>query len=116
MNSPAINTTGPFDLLRSLALEGDVQGMAALLDAGHDANAANGSRETVFLHCCANNRLAAAKLLVGRGADVNLPDHGGSTPMDFALRHASPGFCAWLERVGGRGHDSSIYATAGHGS
>ena len=104
-----MNTPGQFDRLRSLALEGDLRGMSAALDAGADVNAANLSHETIFMHCCANNRLEAARLLADRGADVNRQDHGGSTPMDFALRYASRDFCDWLRRIGGREYDSTAY-------
>ena len=104
-----MNTSGEFDRLRSLALDGDLPGMAAALDGGVDVNAANDSHQTVFMHCCANNRLAAARLLADRGADVNRSDHGGSTPMDFASRYASRDFCDWLRRIGGREYDSTAY-------
>lgn len=92
----------PFDSFRSLALDEDAEGMAAMLDGGFDVNTPNAAHETVLMHCCANNRQRGARLLVARGADVNLSDLGGTTAMDFALRHASPAFCGWLERAGGR--------------
>jgi len=97
-----MNNTHMFDCFRSLALDEDVEGMGAMLDAGYDVNATNHSGETVFSHCCANNRLRAAKFLVRRGAEVNSVDRGGSTPLDSAARHASREFRDWLARIGGR--------------
>ena len=92
----------PFNCFRSLALDENAKGMAAMLDAGFDVNAVNAAHQTVLMHCCANDRLSSARLLVARGANVNLSDHGGTTAMDFALRHASRDLCDWLERAGGR--------------
>ena len=92
----------PFNCFRSLALDGNAEGMAAMLDAGFDVNTANAAHQTVLMHCCANGRDRAARFLVARGADVNAADHGGTTAMDFALRHASRDLCDWLERAGGR--------------
>jgi hypothetical protein len=49
----------------------DVRRIAALLNAGAAVNARNERGETAFSFACANNSLAAAKLLFARGADVN---------------------------------------------
>ena len=92
----------PFNCFRSLALDGNAERMAAMLDAGFDVNAVNAAHQTALMHCCANDRLRSARLLVERGAAVNVADHGGTTAMDFALRHASRDLCDWLERAGGR--------------
>ena len=79
----------PFHCFRSFALDENAEGMAAMLDAGFDVNAVNAAHQTMVMHCCANDRPRAARLLLARGADVNVSDHGGTTAMDFALRHAS---------------------------
>ena len=92
----------PFDCFRSLALDENAEGMAAMLDGGFDVNTVNAAHQTVLMHCCANDRRRSAALLVERGADVNAVDHGGTRAMDFALRHASRDLCDWLARVGGR--------------
>jgi ankyrin repeat protein len=101
----------PFDSFRSLTLEEDLPRMAAMLDAGFNVNTVNAAHETAFMHCCANGRPRAARLLVARGADLNLFDLGGTTAMDLALRHAPRDFCGWLGRVGGRAGDQSDYAS-----
>ena len=93
-----------------MALDEKIPSMAGMLASGFDVNTANDAHETAFIHCCANDRLLAARFLVSRGADVNLADHGGTTGLDFARRHASRDFCNWLARVGGRARDSGDYA------
>lgn len=110
MNSKGISATAAFDQFRSRALDEDVAAMAAMLNAGFRVNTTNAARESVFMHCCANNRLRAARFLAGRGADVNLADGGGTTPMDWADRYGSREFKDWLAGVGGRRHGSTDYA------
>jgi ankyrin repeat protein len=104
-----MNQPGRFDRFRSLALDENIDGMGVMLAAGFDVNTTNDAHETVFIHCCANNRLKAARFLAARGADVNLCDHGGGAPMDYAVRYASRDFTDWLARAGGRRHGSSGY-------
>jgi hypothetical protein len=88
-------------------LADDVGRIAALLAAGADVNARNERGETAFSYACANNSLAAAKLLFARGADVNTVDAGGGSPLDWALCWSSPEFREWLAGVGGRRHDAT---------
>jgi ankyrin repeat protein len=107
-----------FDWFRTLALDQDTDAMGVMLDDGHDVDTVNDARQTALMHCCANNRPRAAKFLVARGAAVNLSDHGGTTAMDFALRHASRDLCDWLAAAGGRAGgtiEASRDAVAGHG-
>jgi len=106
-----------FDWFRTLALDQDTDAMGAMLDGGFDVDAVNDAHETVLMHCCANNRPRAAKFLLARGAGVNLADHGGTTAMDFALRHASRDLCDWLAAAGGRpgGRVEASRGAAGHG-
>jgi uncharacterized protein len=99
-----------FDSFRALALDENAPAMTAMLDAGFDVNTVNAAHQSVLMHCCANGRSKAARLLVARGADVNLIDHGGTTAMDFAVRHASRDFRDWLARAGGRTGPSADYA------
>jgi hypothetical protein len=104
------NNPARFDRFRALALDENIAGLTAMLDGGFDVNTANAAHETAFMHCCANDRLLAARFLVRRGAAVNLPDHGGTTPMDFAVRHASRDFQDWLIGIGGRTNASADYS------
>ena len=91
-----------FDWFRTLSLDEDTDAMAAMLDGGFEVDAVNDMHQTALMHCCANNRPRAAKFLVARGAGVNRTDHGGTTAMDFALRHASRDLCDWLAAAGAR--------------
>lgn len=100
----------PFDCFRSLALDDNATGMDSMLDAGFDVNTVNVARQTVLMHCCANDRQRTARFLVARGADLNVSDHGGTTAMDFALRHASRDFRDWLAGAGARSCDSGDHA------
>jgi ankyrin repeat protein len=106
----AMNESTRFDAFRSLALNEDLAGMGLMLAEGFDVNMPNDAHETALIHCCANNRLRSARFLAGRGANLNLPDAGGGTPMDYALRHASREFQDWLSRAGGRMDRSSGYS------
>ena len=105
-----MNKSTRFDAFRSLALNEDTRGMSLMLAEGYDVNTANDAHETVLIHCCANNRLRAARFLAARGADMNLADAGGGTPLDYAVRFASRQFQDWLSRAGGRRHDASGYS------
>jgi uncharacterized protein len=81
--------------------------LTAGLAAGVDVNTCNDRGETAFSYACANNSLAAAKLLYARGADINTVDAGGGSPLDWAVSHASPEFRDWLISVGGQRHDNT---------
>jgi len=96
-----------FDDLLDAVVRDDPARIVALLDAGVDVNTRNERGETAFSYACANNCLAAAKLLYSRGADVNTVDAGGGSPMDWAVCQASPEFRHWLTSVGGQRHDNS---------
>jgi ankyrin repeat protein len=107
-----------FDWFRTLALDQDTDAMGAMLDGGFDVDSVNDAHQTALMHCCANDRPRAAKFLVARGAGVNVADHGGTTAMDFALRHASRDLCDWLASAGARPGgtiEASRDAVAGHG-
>lgn len=109
-----MNDQGRFGGFRALALDENIPGMTAMLARGFDVNTANDAHETVLMHCCANDRLGAARFLVSRGAHVNTPDHGGTTPMDFADRYASRDFRDWLARAGGRTSNADGYSSPHH--
>ena len=75
------------DAFGSIAIDSDIEDadvlaeVRAALDAGASPNARNDWGDTLLLQAVQNNRLGVARLLLARGADVNLPDEDGSTPL-----------------------------------
>jgi 2-polyprenyl-3-methyl-5-hydroxy-6-metoxy-1,4-benzoquinol methylase len=49
---------------------------------------------------CGGGHLAIAKLLAGRGADVNWVGWGDETPLDVARKAEAPELVAWLQGQG----------------
>ena len=80
---------------------GDLDRIKTLLDEGIGINEHNERGESSFSFACANNALAAAKLLHSLGADINAVDAGGGSPLDWAVCQSSPEFREWLVSVGG---------------
>jgi len=70
---------------------GAIHSMAALLDAGANANARdNHNRWTPLLHAIHKERPHAVRLLLERGADANAAAPGGTTPLLMAAADADP--------------------------
>lgn len=66
--------------------QGDVSVVQLLLDAGIDVNAVEPRRQTSAIHsAAANGHLRLAKVLIARGANVNLLDWHGNTPLIDAV-------------------------------
>lgn len=65
-----------------------------------DVNFQNYDGETAFSYACAEDQFEIAKLLHSLGANINLADRQGATPLDWAVCHASPEFRSWLKRIG----------------
>jgi glutaminase len=86
-------------LLINAAAQGDVNELRRLLAEGTDVNKADYDvRRAVHLAAC-EGREAALQLLLDKGADINVKDRWGNTPLDDA------------KPCGGRGHGSA--ATTG---
>jgi ankyrin repeat protein len=59
-----------------------------LLEAGVDVNTRGGSSGEPPLHTAANwGQLDMISLLIANGADPNMPDNAGWTPVRLVLRH-----------------------------
>lgn len=58
--------------LFSVAAEGNVEEMVALLDAGAPINAVNNEGNTAVMMATQNNHVDAVKMLIEQGADLNL--------------------------------------------
>jgi hypothetical protein len=70
---------------KDYATEGQmVEGLKVLLDQHVDVNAVNDSGQTA-LHFAALNSDATVKLLAEHGAELDVKDKQGRTPLDFAL-------------------------------
>jgi hypothetical protein len=77
----------PPDALLDAARAGDVGKVRAVLDAGASVNAANRYGVTALGFAAERGHFDVVRLLVERGADVNVVDSFyGSRPVDFALR------------------------------
>jgi hypothetical protein len=79
--------TLPADALLDAARAGDVGRVRTILDAGGSVNAANRYGVSALGFAAERGHFEVVRLLVERGADVNLVDSFyGSRPVDFALR------------------------------
>lgn len=76
------------------ARKGDIQTLAALLAQDVDINTRNDKGETALRIACMNNDLPIARFLLDKGADVNMADAEGKSPLS---RAAGEGFNALLK-------------------
>ena len=72
------------------AAEGDLQTVAALLDAGADPNAAGPSGQTALMLAARNGHFDTIRLLLERGANSALRTKTGSTAEDIAKTYKQP--------------------------
>ena len=72
--------------LFEFARDGDLDGIAATLDAGADVNAEVRGDGSALIGAARSGRLAAVRLLIDRGADVNLGVQGDGSPLIMAAR------------------------------
>lgn len=93
------------DLLAGFAGNGNVAGMANLLDAGVDVMARSGRGDgywglfdgSTALHVAAwRAQHQAVRLLLDRGADPNARDEAGTTPLQLAVRACVASY--WMSR------------------
>ena len=73
--------------LHDAAIEGDITAIAAALDAGADVNEVGGKGEATALYYAVLARsMDAARLLIGRGADVRISWGPGQETVDGPRR------------------------------
>jgi outer membrane protein assembly factor BamB len=127
--SAATQPAGPgADALFEAARSGDRGRVVALLDRGLDVNAATRYGVTALGFAADKGHLEIVRLLVERGAKVNVPDSFyGSRPIDFALRdahlevalyllqHGSPGAAGVLNAAIRLGNEAAVKAALATG-
>jgi beta-lactamase regulating signal transducer with metallopeptidase domain len=107
-----------FDFARA----GDLDGIAAMLDAGADVNGEVRGDGSALIGAARSGRLAAVSLLIDRGADVNLGVHGDGSPLIMAARRGHMDVVKLLlergadinQPVRGDGNPLIAAAAAGH--
>lgn len=91
--------------MTSAVVADDLVAVRRLLDAGADVNSRNEQGETAFSFACSANALRVAQLLFDRGAEINMVDAGGGSPLDWTVCQSGPELRAWLIGVGGQRRD-----------
>ena len=101
--------TSPYDgaALIAAAHLGHVEVVQTLIDAKAPLDHVNNLRwtaliESIVLGDCGKNHIACLKALVDAGADVNIPDGDGITPLTLAKRHGFAEMVKILEKAGAR--------------
>jgi uncharacterized protein len=87
--------------LHLAARDGHTAVIAALLEAGADINALEGTRSTALMYAAYNGHLEAVELLIQQGADLNLSDQGGQTALYWANRRNQSDIAALISAAGG---------------
>ena len=92
------------DALLDAARTGDRARVVALLDSGVDVNAVTRYGVSALGFAAERGHLDIVRLLVERGADVNVADSFyGSRPIDFALRGGRLDIALYLLEHGSQG-------------
>jgi len=97
---------GRSDSIHVSAINGDLAGVKALLDAGADVNARTEIGWTALHFAAQNSRREIAELLIANGADVNavaMDDvFSGQTPLDAANKYNQGAVAVLLRKYGGK--------------
>jgi len=89
-----------YELLRSAA-DNDIKKLREMLDCGVDINMTEFEKGTTALHiACSRGHKQAIELLVSRGADVNIQDNRGVTPLYSLVTNRYDILALWLIRKG----------------
>jgi ankyrin repeat protein len=75
----------PGDLLRQAATRGDLGELRSRLDTGVDIDSRDADGRTALMLATLNGRLGAVQLLLARGANREIADTSGVTPLAAAL-------------------------------
>jgi len=72
--------------IHTASRQGNVKIVEAHLDYGTDINERNSGTENTPLHAAiAENKVDIVKLLIRRGASLNIQNFNGDTPLDFVM-------------------------------
>jgi ankyrin repeat protein len=85
---------------------GETATIARLLENGANVNARDirGMTALMFTAASDNQNLDAARLLIAKGADVNIKSNDGETALDWARKAGNPKMIALLEKHGAKGN------------
>ena len=79
---------------------GDLEGIKEFLAAGVDPDEKTAFTFGAPLHVASTKEIA--ELLIAKGADVNVKDNGGYTPLDYAISRSHPEIADLLRKHGGK--------------
>ena len=99
------------------ARKGDVAAVKAFLDKGVDVNAKTTYGATALSYACDKGHTELIKLLIARGADVNVKDtFYGEVPLGWALSHGNVEVAKLLLEHGAQGKERVLMAGADAGN
>jgi ankyrin repeat protein len=87
--------------LHLAARNGHTAVIEALLKAGADVNALEGTHSTALMYAAYRGHLDAVELLIKQGAELNVRDNGGHTALYWAERAKIPEVTALISAAGG---------------
>jgi len=102
-----IASAGDVEALYEAAGDGDSNRVSALLDGGVDVNAATGSGSYALNRAAVENEVEVMKILLERGANPNVQNSQGDTPLICATKFAG-GKSATVKLLVEAGTDLSI--------
>jgi ankyrin repeat protein len=92
----------------ALALQGDLETIRQLLDAGAHVNATQAGGFAPLHSAASGGRREAAELLVARGAEPAQVDHQGKRPADYARLRGHTELADWLDGAGRSAQDAGL--------
>lgn len=88
MGSTGTVAAGDVDALYEAAGDGDAAQATALLDGGVDVNGRTRNGSYAFNHAAVENKVDVMWILLDRGADPNVQNSQGDTPLICATKYA----------------------------
>ena len=82
------------------AQTGNMSLFVQLINGGTDINAVNAIRRTALHYMVEQNNMQGVQMLLDKGAEVNLVDNAGNTPLDLWHKHENDKMLALLQAAG----------------